>query len=47
MGSFTNADLEFGYRDAKRSLAFNMSFNIKHCINVGNMMETKEKTATS
>lgn len=43
MGSFTNADLERGYRDAKHSLPSNMSMNIKRCIEAGNMMETKEK----
>jgi hypothetical protein len=42
-GSFTKADLEKGYRDAKHSLPSNMSMNIKHCIKAGNMMETKEK----
>jgi hypothetical protein len=43
MGSFTRADLEKGYRDAKHSLPSNMSMNIKHCIKAGNMMEGKEK----
>jgi hypothetical protein len=43
MGSFTNADLEKGYRDAKHSLPSNMSMNIKQCIKAGNMMEAKEK----
>jgi hypothetical protein len=43
MGSFTNVDLERGYRDAKHSLPSNMSMNIKRCIEAGNMMETKEK----
>ena len=43
MSSFTRADLEKGYRDAKHSLPSNMSMNIKHCIKAGNMMEAKEK----
>jgi hypothetical protein len=43
LGSFTRADLEKGYRDAKHSLPSNMSMNIKQCIKAGNMMETKEK----
>jgi hypothetical protein len=43
MSSFTRADLEQGYRDAKHNLPSNMSVNIKHCIAAGNMMETKEK----
>ncbi len=45
MGSFTKADLEKGYRDAKHTLPSNMSMNIKHCITAGNMMEAKEKKA--
>jgi len=43
VGSFTRADLERGYRDAKHSLPSNMSMNIKHCIKAGNMMEVKER----
>jgi hypothetical protein len=43
MSSFTRADLEQGYRDAKHGLPSNMSMNIKHCIASGNMMEAKEK----
>ncbi len=43
MGSFTKADLEKGYRDAKHSLPSNMSMNIKQCIKAGNMMDAKEK----
>ncbi len=43
MASFTKADLERGYRDAKHSLPSNMSMNIKHCIKAGNMMEAKDK----
>lgn len=43
MTSFTRADLEKGYRDAKHGLPSNMSMNIKHCIKAGNMMEIKEK----
>jgi len=43
MSSFTKAELERGYRDAKHSLPSNLSMNIKRCIEAGNMMETKEK----
>ena len=43
MASFTRADLERGYRDAKHGLPSNMSVNIKRCIEAGNMMEVKEK----
>ena len=43
MSSFTKADLEKGYQDAKHKLPSNMSVNIKHCIAAANMMETKEK----
>lgn len=43
VSSFTKADLERGYREAKHSLPSNMGVNIKHCIKAGNMMETKEK----
>ena len=43
VGSFTKADLEKGYRDAKHSLPSNMSMNIKHCIKAGNMTEAKDK----
>ena len=43
MASFTKANLEQGYRDAKHSLPSNMSMNIKQCIKAGNMMEAKEK----
>lgn len=43
MRSFTKADLEKGYRDAKHTLPSNMSMNIKHCFTAGNMMEAKEK----
>jgi hypothetical protein len=43
MGSFTRADLEKGYRDAKHTLPSNMSMNIKQCIKAGNMMEANEK----
>lgn len=43
MSSFTRADLERGYRDAKHNLPSNMGVNIIHCIKAGNMMETKEK----
>jgi hypothetical protein len=43
MGSFTRADLEKGYRDAKNSLPSNMSMNIQQCVKAGNMMEAKEK----
>jgi hypothetical protein len=43
MSSFTGADLERGYRDAKQSLPSNMSMNINQCIKAGNMMKAKEK----
>jgi hypothetical protein len=43
MGTFTRADLEKGYRDAKHSLPSNMSMNIQQCVKAGNMMEAKEK----
>jgi hypothetical protein len=43
MASFTNADLEKGYRDAKEPTPSNMSVNIKHCIGHGHMMEAEEK----
>jgi hypothetical protein len=43
MSSFTKADLEKGYRDAKHNLPSNMSMNVKQCIKAGNMMEAKEK----
>jgi hypothetical protein len=43
IGSFTRADLERGYRDAKHSLPSNMSMNIRHCVAAGHMMKVKEK----
>jgi hypothetical protein len=43
VGTFTRADLEKGYRDAKQSLPSNMSMNIQQCVKAGNMMEAKEK----
>ena len=42
-GSFTAADLEAGYHEAKHKLPSNISVNIKRCIEAGNMMEAKEK----
>jgi hypothetical protein len=43
MASFTKADLEKGYRDAKEPMPSNMSVNITHCIKHGHMMEAQEK----
>jgi len=43
MGTFTRANLERGYRDAKHSLPSNMSMNIQQCVKAGNMMEAEEK----
>lgn len=43
MTSFTKADLEKGYNDAKESPPSNISVNIKHCIKQGQMMEAEEK----
>ncbi len=41
--SFTKADLDKGYNDAKEPTPSNMSVNIKHCIKQGHMMEAEEK----
>jgi hypothetical protein len=43
MASFTKADLEKGYSDAKEPTPSNISVNIKHCIKQGHMMEAEEK----
>jgi len=43
MASFTKADLEKGYNDAKEPTPSNISVNIKHCIKQGHMMEVEEK----
>lgn len=43
MASFTGADLEKGYRDAKEPVPSNVSVNIQRCIKNGHMMEAEEK----
>jgi hypothetical protein len=43
MASFTKAELEKGYRDAKESTPSNMSVNITRCIEHDHMMEAEEK----
>ena len=43
MSSFTKAELEKGYSDAKEPIPSNISVNIKHCIKQGHMMEAEEK----
>lgn len=43
MASFTGAELEKGYRDAKETPPSNISMNIKRCIEHGHMMEAEEK----
>jgi hypothetical protein len=43
MSSFTKADLEKGYNDAKETTPSNMGVNIKHCIKQGHMMEAGDK----
>ena len=43
MASFTKAELEKGYRDAKEPIPSNIGVNIKHCIKQGHMMESEEK----
>jgi len=43
MASFTRADLEKGYRDAKEPMPSNIGVNIKHCIKNGHMMEAEQK----
>lgn len=41
--SFTAAELEKGYRDAKETVPSNIAMNIKRCIGHGHMMEADEK----
>jgi hypothetical protein len=43
MTSFTKADLEKGYSDAKEPKPSNISVNITRCIKAGHMMEADEK----
>lgn len=43
MASFTKADLEKGYRDAKEPPPSNISVNIAHCIKHGHFMDADEK----
>ena len=43
MASFTKAELEKGYRDAKEPMPTNISVNIKHCIKNRHLMEAEEK----
>lgn len=43
MASFTKAELEKGYRDAKEPKPSNISVNIKHCVKQGHMMEADER----
>lgn len=43
MASFTKADLEKGYGDAKEPIPSNVSVNVKHCIKQGHMMEVEQK----
>lgn len=43
MSSFTAADLEKGYRDAKHKLPSNINMNVNHSIRNGHMMEGEEK----
>jgi hypothetical protein len=43
VASFTKADLEKGYNDAKEPAPSNIGVNIKHCIKQGHMMEADEK----
>jgi hypothetical protein len=43
MVSFTKADLEKGYNDAKEPTPSNISVNIKHCIKQGHMMEAEKQ----
>jgi hypothetical protein len=43
MASFTKADLEKDYSDAKEPVPSNIGVNIKHCIKQGHMMEADEK----
>src|ERR1700733_5223630 len=46
MASFTKADLEKGYSDAKEPTPSNIGVNIKHCIKQGHMMEADERRTT-
>ena len=41
--SFTKADLEKGYSDAREPLPSNIGVNIRHCIKQGHMMEVEEE----
>lgn len=43
MGSFSKADLEKGYNDAKEPAPSNIGVNIMHCIKQGHMMEAQSK----
>jgi hypothetical protein len=43
MASFTKADLEKGYSDAKEPPPSNIGVNINHCIKHGHLMEAEEK----
>lgn len=43
MASFTKAELEKGYSDAKESTPSNISVNIQRCIKQGHMMEADDK----
>ena len=43
MASFTKAEIERGYRDAKEPTPSNIGVNIKHCIKQGHIMEAQEK----
>jgi hypothetical protein len=43
MASFTKADLESAYRNAKEKVPSNMSVNIGRCIKQGHMMEAADK----
>ena len=43
MASFTKAEAEKGYYDAKEPTPSNIGVNIKHCIKHGHMMEAEEK----
>lgn len=43
LASFTKAELEKGYSDAKEPAPSNIGVNIKHCIKQGHMMEAGEK----
>ena len=43
MTSFTKAELEKGYRDAKETMPSNIAVNVAQCIKHGHMMEAEEK----